>query len=195
MAFTINTILERLAQLGAMEFLVFILIFTIIFAVLDKTKILGEAKHNLNVGVALIFSLVVMVAHATGDIPEKHDPVIVISKALPQVSLIVVAVIALMILIGVFAHDRILLGLTAPGWVAIFSVVAIIFIFGSAAEWWTEGFIDWATNNFGEDILAIVVMILVFGIIIAFVTGGQEREEFGTWKKAGINLGKLFGGK
>ena len=106
----------------------------------------------------------------------------------------IVAVIALMILIGVFAHDRILLGMTAPGWVGLFSVVTLVFIFGSAAGWWTTGIIDWLDQVFGSDIVAILIMILVFGIIIAFVTGGGEHEKVGALEKAGINLKNLFGG-
>ena len=193
--FEFNDFFMALDRVGVMEFLVFLLIFTIIFAVLDKTKILGEAKKNMNIGIALIFALIVVITHATGNYPAGYDPVEIIIKALPQVSLIVVAVIALMILIGVFAHDRIMLGLSAPGWVGLFSVIAIIVIFGGAAGWWTTGFMDWLENNFGKDILAIVIMILVFGIIIAFVTGGEERAKVGAWERIGLNLPQLFGGK
>jgi|TARA_B100000315_G_scaffold241139_1_gene261703 hypothetical protein len=174
----------------------FLLIFTLIFSVLDKTKVLGEGKRNMNVGIAMIFALLVVIPHVTGNFPAGYDPVAIINAALPSVSLVVVAVVTLLILIGVFAHDRVMLGLTAPGWVGIFSVVALIFIFGSAAGWWTTDLLDWLDNVFGSDILAIAIMLLVFGMIIAFVTGGGEAERRGgTLERAGINLGELFGGR
>ena len=186
-----------LERVGFVDVLLpFLLIFTVIFSILDKTKIMGDGKRNMNVAVALIFALLVVIPHVTGNFPAGYDPVQIINSALPSVSLVIVAVISLMILIGVFAHDRIMLGMTAPGWVGIFSIVVLVFIFGSSAGWWSTGFIDWLDSIFGSDILAIVIMLLVFGIIIAFVTGGGEAEGAGgAAKRLGFNIGELFGGK
>ena len=190
-----ESFMQSLERVGFVDVLLpFLLIFTIIFAVLEKTHILGEGKRNMNVGIAMIFALLVVIPHVTGNFPAGYDPVAIINAALPSISLVIVAVIALMILIGVFAHDRILLGMTAPGWVGLFSVVTLVFIFGSAAGWWTTGILDWLDQIFGSDIIAILIMILVFGIIIAFVTGGGEHEKVGALEKAGINLKNLFGG-
>src|SRR3989338_1914772 len=152
----------------------FLLIFTIIFAVLEKSKVLGEEKRNLNTAIALIFSLIVVIPHLTGNLPAGYDPVLIINSALPSVSLVVVGVIALMILIGVFGHERVTLGMSMPGLVAFFSVVTLIIIFGSAAGWWASGFDNWLESTFGSDALAVVIMILVFGVIIAFITGGSS---------------------
>lgn len=186
-----------LDRVGLIDVLLpFLLIFTIIFAVLEKSKILGEGKKNMNVGIAIIFGLLVVVPHVTGNYPAGYDPVKIINAALPSVSLLVVAIIALMILIGVFAHDRVMLGVSAPGWIGLFSVLALVFIFGSAAGWWTGGLVDWLERIFGSDIIAVLIMILVFGIIIAFVTGGGgEAEKGGLLKQAGLNIGELFGKK
>lgn len=191
MAFQFEDFFISLDELGIMVLLAFLLVFTIIYAVLDKTKIMGEGKRNMNMAIAIIFALMFIIPHVTGSYPGGYDPVQIMIDALPSVSLVIVAVIALMILIGVFAHDRLLLGATAPGWVALFSVVTLVYIFGSAAGWWDAGFINWMDS----DVLAIVIMILVFGIIIAFVTGGGERSEFGAAKRLGFNLGDLFGGR
>ncbi|MCH8329692.1 MAG: hypothetical protein IIB81_04870, partial [Nanoarchaeota archaeon] len=143
----------------------------------------------------VIFGLIVVIPHVTGNFPAGYDPVAIINAALPSVSLVIVAIIALMILIGVFAHDRVMFGLTAPGWVGIFSIVTILIIFGSAAGWWAPGFMSWLDSVFGSDIVAVLIMLLVFGIIIAFVTGGGEGgEKAGAAKKLGIEWNKLFGG-
>lgn len=191
---TFKNIFEGLEKVGFVDvFLPFLLIFTLIFAVLEKSKILGEGKKNMNVGIALIFALLTVIPHVTGNFPAGFDPVEIINAALPSVSLVVVAIIALMILIGVFAHDRIMLGLTAPGWIGLFSILAIVFIFGSAAGWWSNGFMSTMENTFGANVLAIIIMLLVFGIIIAFVTGGGEHEKVGALNRVGLNLGELFG--
>lgn len=183
-----------LESFGVIDVLLpFLLIFTIIFAVLEKSKILGEGKKNMNIGVALIFALVVVIPHVTGSFPAGFDPVDIINKTLPSVSVLVIAIIALLILIGVFWHDRVMLGLTAPGWIGLVSVIAIVFIFGSAAGWWGISFTDWLESIFGSDVLAVLIMILVFGIVIAFVTGGGEAEKKGNLlNKLGIHLDELF---
>jgi hypothetical protein len=195
MAFSFETAFITLENLGFVDVVLpFLLIFTVLFAVLEKTKILGEEKRSMNTGIAIIFALIVVIPHVTGNFPAGFDPVEIINAALPAISIVVVAVIALMILIGVFAHDRILLGATAPGWVFFFSIITLMFIFGSAAGWWSDGFINWLESMFGEDVISVVIMLLVFGIIIAFVTGGGEREELGAFKRMGLNLPQLFGG-
>src|SRR3989338_982873 len=168
----------------------FLLIFTVIFAVLEKVKILGEGKRNMNIGLAFIFALLVVVPHVTGNFPAGYDPVRIINAALPSISLIVVAVIALMILIGGFAHDSIMLGFTVGGWIGLFSIVSVLFIFGSAAGWWNTGVLDWLENIFGSDAVAVIIMILVFGIVIAFVTGGgADHEKTSALQKLGFNMG------
>ena len=93
-------VLERWGMVDVM--LPFLLIFTLIFAVLEKTKILGEEKRNLNSALALIFSLIVVIPHVTGNLPANFDPVLIINSALPAVSLVVLAIISLMIMITVF---------------------------------------------------------------------------------------------
>jgi hypothetical protein len=187
-------VLERWGLIDVL--LPFMLIFVIIFAVLEKTQILGAEKRNLNTIMALVISLIVVVPHVTGNYPAGYDPIDIMNAALPSVSILVVAIIMLLIMIGLFAHDKVFLGLTMPGWIAFFSIVAIIIIFGSAAGWYASGFSSWLERVFGSDALAIVIMVLVFGVIIAFITGsGKMREEYGAMKGLGFYADKLFGGK
>ena len=194
-AFNFGNFAESLERIGFVDVLLpFLLIFTVIFAILEKTKILGEGKRNMNIGISFIFALLVVIPHVTGNFPAGFDPVAIINAALPAVSLLVVAIISLMILIGVFAHDRLMFGMAAPGWVGLFSIVALVFIFGSAAGWWNAGFLGFLDNIFGSDVVAIVIMLLVFGIIIAFVTGGGGDETKGAAAKIGLEWPKIFGG-
>src|SRR3989344_8866636 len=79
----------------------FLLIFVIVYAILQKTKILGEGRKNLNVIIAVVVGLLVVIPHVTGRFPADSDPVLIINDALPQVSIVLVAVVFLLILIGV----------------------------------------------------------------------------------------------
>ena len=187
---------RALEDWGLMDVLLpFLLLFVILFAVLEKTKILGEDKRNLSIVLALVISLTVIVPHVTGSYPAQYDPVDLLNAVLPSVSILIVAVVLLLIMIGLFAHDRVLLGVTMPGWIALFSIIAIIAIFGSAAGWYASGFNSWMENVFGSDALAIVIMLLVFGVIIAFITSSGKDAEAGTrMRQLGMDFSKLFGG-
>lgn len=172
----------------------FLLIFVIIFAVLQKTKILGEGKKNLNVVVALVVGLLVIIPHVTGRFPPDADPVVIMNEALPQVSLVLVAIIFLLILIGVFGQDYVLLGVAMPGWITFISLGIIILIFGGAAGWWSSGFDQFLEEKFGSEAVAIVIMLLVFGITIAWITSEGKDEKAGL-KRFGIDVDKIFGRK
>ena len=169
----------------------FLLIFVIFFAILQKTKILGEGKKNLNVVVALVVGLLVVVPHVTNRFPPDADPVVIINEALPQVSLVLVAIIFLLILIGVFGQDMVMLGVTMPGWIMIISLGIILWIFGGAAGWWSSGFDQFLEENFGSEAVAVVIMLLVFGVVIAWITTESKEEKMGL-KRFGIDLEKLF---
>ena len=183
--------LERVGFIDVL--LPFLLVFTIIFAILEKTKILWEWQRNMNMVIAMHLALRGVITHIKVNLPACYYPVQIINAGLPSVSLVIIAIVSLMILVGVFAHDRLLWGMTAPGWIGFVSIVIIAFIFGSAAGWWQVGFLDWLDSIFGSDVIAVIIMILVFGIIIAFVTGGGEAEKKGGYlERAGLNLGELF---
>jgi hypothetical protein len=187
---------ESLDRWGVTDVLLpFLLVFTLVFAVLEKTKILGADKKNFNVIVGLVMAAAVVMPHVTSSYASLlgFDPVDIINKALPSVSILVVAIMMLLILIGVFAHDKVMLGLTMPGWIGLGSILAIIFIFGSSAGWWGGDVPSALEQFFGQDAIAVVIMILIFGIIIAFITSGGKEDKTGALERLGINFGELFG--
>lgn len=173
----------------------FLLIFVIIFAVLEKTKLFGEEKRNINTVIALVFALLVVIPHVTNSYPSGFDVVQILNEALPAVSLVIIAVLMLLVLIGIFGQEKVFLGMAMPGWITFVSVILIIGIFGNAAGWWAGGLTPWLERQFGSDAIAIIIMLLVFGVIIAWITGGEgEREKLGTMKRMGVDLSKLWGG-
>ena len=170
----------------------FVLIFTIIYAILHKTKILGEGKKNFNAVVAIVVALLVVIPHVTHQFSEESDPVNIINKALPQVSLIIVAVVFLLIMIGVFGQDMVFLGLAAPGWILFFSIAVILIIFGGAAGWWSQGFLDFLQVEFGDDAIAIAIMFLIFGIIVAWITSEPKDKDKSILNKIGVDTDKIY---
>jgi hypothetical protein len=150
----------------------FILIFTLVYAVLLKAKILGE-KKNFNVVIALVLALAVVIPHVTGTYPAESDVVNIINTALPQISLVLVAIISVMILVGIWGVDSPWANLT--GLVVFIALAAVIFIFGSAAGWWPFfGFLSFLSD---PDIQALLVIVLVFGLIVWFITREPEKAK------------------
>jgi len=193
----LQNMLYRLDNLGLTDILLpFLLIFVIVFAILQKTKVLGEERKNLNIIVALVVGLLVVIPHATGRFPPNADPVIIINDALPQLSIVLVAVIFLLVLIGAFGQDYVFLGVAMPGWITAFSLVVIIIIFGGAAGWWSGQFGNNLENIFGTEAIAVAIMLLVFGIVIAWITSeSKEKEDRALMNRLGVDFSKLFGKK
>lgn len=174
----------------------FLLVFVIVYAVLTKTKILGETKKNLNIILAVIMGALVVIPHLLGRFPPNADPVLIFNNALPQLSIVLVAIVFLLILIGVFGQDTVMLGMTMPGWILFASILIITIIFGSAAGWWSSGVSQTLEDVFGIEAIALAVMLLVFGIIIAWITSEpKEKEDKTILNRLGVDLGKLFGKK
>jgi len=168
----------------------FLLIFTLFFAILQKTKILGDNKKNFNVVISLVMALTVVIPHTTGNYPLNYDPVDIINGFLPGVSLLVVAVIMLFILIGLWGGEAKWVGGSPSGMIAILAAVAIVWIFGASAGWWNGW--NWFTNFFGEDSVALIVIILVFGIIIWFITKSETKTP---GESLISQIGNIFGKK
>jgi hypothetical protein len=172
---------------GVMDVLLpFILVFTIVFATLQKTKILGEGKKQFNVMIALVMGLAVVIPHTTGAYVGwwGFDPVDVINQALPQVSIILVAIVMLLLIIGVFGNEFDIAGTSLAGWVVVIALIAVVLIFGSAVRWFEMPVWLYFLQS-SYELQALIVMILVFGVIIWFITKepkkGEEERGLGKW--------------
>ena len=170
----------------------FILVFTLFFAILQKTKILGEEKKNFNAIIAMVMGFTVVIPHISGNYPLNYDPVDIINGFLPGISLLVLAVIMLFILIGLWGGEATWVGGSPSAIVAVLCAIAVLWIFGASAGWW-QGW-DWFVNIFGEDVVSLLIIILVFGIIIWFITKEDKTQETNAFKNFLHDTSKIFGG-
>ena len=139
----------------------FILIFTIVFAILQKSAIFDKKNYNVIVSLVLAFSVVI--PHVLGRYPPGRDVVDIMNSALPNVSLIIVAILMVMLMIGFFGGN--LAGTSIGGFFALASIGIVIAIFGSAA-----GLKMFSWIRIDNQLRDLIVIILVFGVIVWFIT-------------------------
>ena len=187
---TFETLVSYFQTFGVLDFILpFILVFTIVYAVLLKTQILGD-KKNFNIVVALILGLLFVVPHILGTYPLGYDPVAVLNETLPSISLVAVAAIMLLILLGIFGTEFLA---PAKSIVALVAVIFVVYIFGASLNFWRgpyDIFYWWTTET-----TELLLIILVFGLIVWFVTKepGSHRSLGDRIEDVSGILGKFFG--
>ncbi|MBT4540604.1 hypothetical protein HOC35_03755 [Candidatus Woesearchaeota archaeon] len=169
----------------------FLLIFTVIFAVFQKTNIFGENKKNMNVMVALFMSLMTVVPHVMGRYPANADPVLIMNQALPNISVLAVAIIMGLLLIGIFGGKASWIGGTFSGIIALMAFASIVYFFGSAAGWWTSFHGGW----WNSDVTVAIIVILIFALIIWFITKEESTSQStGALRNVIDEVGNFFKG-
>ena len=174
---------------GVMDFLLpFILVFTICYAVLQKSKILGDGKKQFNVVVSLVLGLLFVVPHITGSYPLGYDPVEVMNATLPSISLVAVAAIMVLLLLGIFGTS---FSKAASPIIGFVSLAFVVYIFGAALNFWTGPYdiFGWWTPETTE----LLIIIFIFGLLVWFITKDDSSGNAGEGvKNVGKALGSLF---
>jgi peptidoglycan/LPS O-acetylase OafA/YrhL len=146
----------------------FLLIFTIIFAILEKTKFLGE-KKDIHAIVALVFGMIsVGVPWAIG----------VITSIIPIVVIIIIILISWLMTYGFLAPEE--KGPVSKNWRIAFQIILGIVFIGVIA--WATGLYTliinkpWASTA-GQTLLVIGVVIAVISIVVSGGGKGKSKDE------------------
>lgn len=164
----------------------FILIFVIVFAVFQKTNILGTDKRNFNIVVATVMSLMAVIPHLTGRGVDVIEPM---KNALPQVSIVAVAIIMALLLIGLLGGEAKWMGGSLSGFIAFAAFLTILYIFGSTVGWWER----WPRGWWDSETTSIVIVVLVFAIVIWYITKEPASDQkAGAFLNSFEKLGDMF---
>lgn len=155
----------------------FLLVFTIIYAILAKTKILGgdENKKSFNVIVALVMALAFVVPSITGEYAYQNDPVRILNDAIPGVAIVTVAILMVLLVIGAFGKNLDISENKTGGIFAWFGVGAVAAIFLIAAGYIRNlpYWLDWLAYSYNQ---TLIVSLLVLGIVIWFIVRDPEND-------------------
>lgn len=180
--------IEFLQRFGVFDIVLpFLLVFAVVFGILEKTRILGEEKEkgeeqgrprkNLDAIVAFVLALLVV---------ASTKIVGVINEALPKVSLLVVVSLSFLISIGIFMkpgntfYER--LGNKWLTFLMVVMFIAIILIFlsvipANANESWLEYAFNYTVNYWDETVVSSIVLFIVIIFAIWFITRGEGKKK------------------
>ena len=174
----------------------FIFVFTLVYAVLHKTKILGEKSKNFNVIISLVMGASVVTPHilmGTGGPRLANgmiDPVVTINNALPNISIILIAVLMILLIFGVWGSKVKLGSSSLSGIIALVAFVAVIFIFLLSAGLLPQSMQNGASSaGMNSTTTPLIVVILVFALIIWWVTKDDKEKD----ERKEDAFGKFFG--
>jgi magnesium-transporting ATPase (P-type) len=170
-------VVDFLDRLGVYDVVLpFLLVFTIVFAILEKTRILGVdkvenkeyTKKNLNAIVAFVIAFLVIASTTL---------VRVINEVLANVVLLIVLVVSFLMLVGTFMGSGETTLKDYPGWMKFFMAlifVAILAILLQALGW-LQQIIGVIALTPTTDWAATLVLLVIVIIVMVFVT--RENTE------------------
>jgi hypothetical protein len=180
-----RTAIEFFDKIGIYDVVLpFLLVFTIMFAILEKTKVFGTenidgkeiTKKNLNSMAAFVIAfLVVASSRLVETITEVSSQVVV---------LLLLSVFFLLLVGSFFKQDELPVFLKDGGWRTLFMLIMFIGIVGvflAAIEneegdsWLAWGW-DQITGNFDSTAVASIILILVIIIFMVYVVKGESSS-------------------
>jgi hypothetical protein len=198
MAVDISNAVRLLESYGFIDVLLpFFLIFTILYVIIGKVSLFKGSSKFAGV-ISTILSILVVAPHVTGNYPVGFDPINIINQTLPSLSIMIIAIVFLLVLLG-------MMGKGLPSWInsgfGFFALSFIVYIFGTSLGWWA-GPADFNTNFFSwwsDDLTTLLIVLLVFGLIGKFITddrSGDKKKEDATKRNKAVGdfFKGIFGG-
>lgn len=171
-----------LVKLGIYDIILpFLLVFTLVFAILEKTKILGTetkdkqemTKKNLNAMVAFVMGFFVV---------ASTQIVAVINKSLSQIFLLLLLIICFLMVAGSFhqqTKEGYFLDKSSPyrNIFLVITFVAIIAIFMNALGW-LDTIYNFLKNNWNTSYVAAVIFVaVIIGFMAWIMHEPKEKKE------------------
>lgn len=174
-------VISFLEKLGVYDIILpFLLVFTLVFAILEKTKILGVekvkdqefTKKNINAMVAFVTAFLVI---------ASTQLVAIISSVMANVVLLLVLSICFLLLVGSFYSDKQFSLENSPKWVKflmVFMFIGVVVIFLNALGWLETVFGVFYlmfTNLDAEWAATALFLIIIVGFIV-YVTHEPKNK-------------------
>ncbi|NCO11322.1 hypothetical protein CO038_03015 [Candidatus Pacearchaeota archaeon CG_4_9_14_0_2_um_filter_39_13] len=147
----------------------FLLVFVVMFAILQKTKIFGDGKRQIDAIIALVIGLIVVAfGNAVG----------IIVSLMPFLAVTAVIILVFMILYGMVYKEgefemshglKIAFGIL----IGIGLLIAVLFTTGA----WDYILENWVYGSGGDIFINIVFFVVIIGAVAAVFWGGGKGDK------------------
>ncbi|MBI4448278.1 hypothetical protein HY643_04820 [Candidatus Woesearchaeota archaeon] len=180
MVSSLRAALEFLEKFGFFDVILpFLLVFTIIFGILEKTRVFGSEevdgkkypRKNINSMVAFVIAFFVIAA---------KEIVATIQTSLPQVALVLIIIVCFLMLAGSFMADKEFSFEKRKGWVAVLTItvfLTVLTIFFNALGW-MDTIYAWSKSETGTLFPSLILLAIVIATIF-YVVGTKPKSEGG----------------
>ncbi|MEK6822778.1 MAG: hypothetical protein AABY13_03030 [Nanoarchaeota archaeon] len=172
----------------------FVLIFTVLFALLQKIALFKEGEkgkeepsRKINSIIALAIALIVVLPHITGGYPADSDPINVINAFLPAAVVITVVLLVLLMLVGFIGGEKEVTKSPLIGIAGIIAIIALALTLWRAL--YPAGSPSWLYFLDDPELQALVVVFIIMGGAIWYIA-----SEPGKGKPYKDYLKEFFGG-
>ncbi len=156
----------------------FLLVFTVVFGILEKTKIFGTegagetktSRKNINSMVAFVVAFFVI---STKEIVQS------LKVSLPQVSLILVFLISFMLLAGsFFTSEKEFSFAERKGWKVFLTLtlfVSLLGIFFNAIGW-LDPILDYFLSGSNSTLSSVFILLAIIVLVVVFIVKEGKEE-------------------
>jgi magnesium-transporting ATPase (P-type) len=170
MAIDVSTVFGQLESAGFFDWVLpFLLVFLIIFALLEKTKLLGtegqnKSRKNLNVVLALIIGLIVVI---------QTEIVSILNLYLSKMAFFIILALIGLLAFGVFTGSGSLSGIPM-GIGVIIAILAIIWALSPSL-----GLDIFNFSRLSDTAASWIIVLAFFALVVWFATRGEKKNEGG----------------
>ncbi len=182
-----TSLFQTLVDYGLLDALLpFLLIFIIVFAVLQRLALFGTPgtgpneprvpDRRINLVLSIVVALMIVVPHVVGLYPFDSDPIILINTFLPHTAVLLIAILCVILLLGLAGGEVPSLFL----WViALVAVAILVFVILMAT---IPGFFPWFDFLRRPDWQAGLIIVLTAALVVYFFSrGDDDQTDFGGW--------------
>jgi len=180
MASTFRGVIEFFVRLGIYDVVLpFLLVFTVVFAIMEKSKVFGTEKtsdgpvtrKNLNSMVAFVVAFLVVASSRL---------VAVINETMANMVLLLMMSICFLILIGSFMKETKEGVFLEKGWATFFTVImfiGIVLIFLNALGWLEPAW-NWLAAHYDSTVVASVLLVAgMVGFVYWIVKEPSKKKD------------------
>jgi hypothetical protein len=199
MAVDYRSAIFYLEQIGLVDvFLPFILIFTIIFAILQKVMLFKKAGETdkpdkrINGIISFAISLLIVIPHVTGSYPPGQDVIELLNLILPQTVVLLFVIFLVLLLLGLAGGKHTASESPLVGIAALIALGGLgVILWNAFFPYRTPYWLYWLND---PEFQSLLVVLLILGLVGYFAM--KEEPSSGTGTTANdwmAKLKKLFG--